>query len=63
MTGKKSEYHSIPYRTITHFSVETTGYFDLDAELKLWLTGAPAPIERNLKKDSNIYDIANYVLC
>jgi hypothetical protein len=33
MTGKKVEYHSIPYRSITHFSIETTGHFDLDANL------------------------------
>ena len=33
MTGAKIEYHSIPYRSITHFSIETAGAFDLDAEL------------------------------
>lgn len=25
ITGKKVEYHSIPYRSITHFAVETAG--------------------------------------
>ena len=25
MTGKKVDYHTIPYRSITHFSVETAG--------------------------------------
>lgn len=34
MTGKKVEYKSIPYRSISRFSVETSGHFDLDAELK-----------------------------
>ena len=33
MTGKMVEYHSVPYRAITQFSVETAGHFDLDAEL------------------------------
>ncbi len=33
--GKKVDYHSIPYQSITHFSVETAGTFDLDAELKI----------------------------
>jgi hypothetical protein len=29
ITGSKVEYHSIPYRSITHFSIETAGTFDL----------------------------------
>lgn len=39
INGKKVEYHSIPYRAITHFSIETAGHFDLDAELKIWISG------------------------
>jgi hypothetical protein len=31
ITGSKVEYHSIPYKSITHFSIETGGTFDLDA--------------------------------
>ncbi|MEG0260201.1 MAG: PH domain-containing protein, partial [Lysinibacillus sp.] len=38
VTGKKTEYHSIPYKNIVHFSVETAGNFDLDAELKIWIS-------------------------
>jgi Bacterial PH domain len=34
MTGKKVEYQSIPYRSITRFSIETAGTFDLDAEVE-----------------------------
>lgn len=30
LTGKKIEYQSIPYKNITHFSIETAGNFDLD---------------------------------
>jgi hypothetical protein len=33
LTGKKIELHSIPYKSITHFSIETAGTFDYDAEL------------------------------
>jgi hypothetical protein len=66
LTGKKSEYHSLPYKSITHFSVETTGHFDMDAELKIWLTGNPTPIQKNFRGDGNIYDVqkalATYVL-
>lgn len=39
LTGKKVEHHSIPYRSITHFSIETAGTFDLDAELKVAVSG------------------------
>lgn len=40
ITGKKIELHSIPYSKITHFSVETAGTLDLDAELKIAVGGA-----------------------
>lgn len=43
MTGNKVEYHSLPYKNITHFSVETAGHFDLDAELKIPTPVAPPP--------------------
>lgn len=58
MTGKKVEYHSIPYKSISHFSVETAGTFDLDAELKIWISSATEPlINKQFKKDTSIYDI------
>ena len=57
MTGKKTEYHSIPYRSITHFSIETTGHFDLEAELKIWISGTAIPIEKQFNSDSNIYEL------
>ena len=50
VTGRKIEYHTLPYRSITHFSVETAGTFDLDAELKIWLSGSPAPICKQFGK-------------
>ncbi|MER6917258.1 PH domain-containing protein [Streptomyces sp. NPDC000594] len=57
ITGKKTEYHSVPYRSITHFSVETAGTFDLDAELKLWISGNPVPIEKTFTKGVDIYEV------
>jgi hypothetical protein len=58
VTGKKTEYHSIPYKSISHFSVETAGHFDLDAELKLWISGALEPaVSLQFRKDESIYDI------
>ncbi len=66
MTGKKVEYQSIPYRSITRFSIETAGTFDLDAELKVWLTGTQAPIQLQFNKKLSIYAVqsvlAGYVL-
>jgi hypothetical protein len=66
LTGKKVEYHSIPYRSITHFSVETSGHFDLDAELKIWVSSNPTPIQKQFNKKLNIYEVqsvlAHYVL-
>ena len=41
LTGSKVELQSIPYRSITRFTIETAGTFDLDAQLKIWLTGSP----------------------
>ena len=66
LTGNKVEYHSLPYKNITHFSVETAGHFDLDAELKIWISGTPMPIQKRFNKQLNIYEVqsvlAGYVL-
>ena len=66
LTGNKVEYLSIPYRNITRFSIETAGTFDLEAELKLWLTGSPNPIQLQFNKKLSIYAVqsvlASYVL-
>ena len=66
MTGKKVDYLSIPYRAVTSFSVETAGHFDLDAELKLWVSARHEPIQRTLKHGSDVVGIqkllANKVL-
>lgn len=59
VTGKKREYRSIPYKSITQFSVETAGHFDLDAELKIWISGSSQPIEKKFSKKSNINDMLN----
>ena len=57
LTGNKVEYHSIPYNKITHFSVETAGRFDIDAELKLWVSGSDHPIEKEFKKGADIVGV------
>ena len=66
VTGSKVEYHSIPYRSITHFSIETGGTFDLDAELKVWISSTAVPIQKKFNKNLSIYEVqsvlASYVL-
>lgn len=57
VTGKKTEYHSIPYKSITHFSIETAGHFDLEAELKIWISGTALPIEKQFNSSLNIYEL------
>ena len=66
ITGSKVDYHSIPYKSITHFSVETGGTFDLDAELKIWISGMATPVQKQFNKKLSIYEVqsvlASYVL-
>lgn len=66
LTGKKMDIHSVPYKSITHFSIETAGNFDMDAELKIWISGLSGPIEKQFNKSLNIYELqsvlAEYVL-
>ena len=57
ITGKKTEYLSIPYNKISKYSVETTGTFDLDAELKIWVGSDPEPISKKFNRKVNIYDL------
>ncbi len=56
LTGKKQEFLSIPYKSITAFSVETAGSLDLDADLKIWARGLPL-IQKKFNKKVNIYDL------
>ncbi|MCB5952655.1 PH domain-containing protein [Enterococcus sp. BWT-B8] len=58
MTGKKSEYKSIPYRSISRFSVETSGHFDLDSELNIWISSGMEPVEvLQFGKDKNVLEV------
>jgi hypothetical protein len=51
LTGRKVDYHTIPYHAITQFKIESAGHFDLDADLKVWISGQEDPIEKKLNKD------------
>ncbi|MHA6483534.1 PH domain-containing protein [Paenibacillus sp. strain BS8-2] len=66
LSGKKVEIHSYPYKSITHFSIETAGTFDMDAELKIWISGSALPVQKKFNKTLNIYELqsvlSDYVL-
>jgi len=67
LTGSKTEYRSISYRSISRFSVETAGTFELDAELKIWISGEELPsIKKQFSKSVDVYEVqkvlAHYVL-
>jgi len=38
ITGSKVDYTSLPYSKINAFSIETSGTFDLDCEIELFLS-------------------------
>ena len=60
LTGSKTEYKSISYKSISRFSVETAGTFDLDAELKIWVSSETMPsIKKQFNKSVNVYDVQN----
>lgn len=58
ITGSKTEYKSIAYKSITRFSVETAGTFDLEAELKIWVSSEVQPsIVKQFTKSVNVYEV------
>jgi len=57
VSGKRVEYLSVPYAKITKFSVETTGHFELDAELRIWIGNDSAPLTKKFNQEVNIYDL------
>jgi hypothetical protein len=60
ITGSKIEYKSIIYKSISRFSVETAGTFDLEAELKIWVSSEANPsIIKQFNKSVNVYDVQN----
>jgi len=66
MTGAKVEYHSYPYSKINHFSIETAGHFDRDAELKIWISGSDTPVSKEFNRKLSVYEVqatlAHFVL-
>ncbi|MFO7826752.1 MAG: PH domain-containing protein [Cyclobacterium sp.] len=58
LTGRKSEYLSLPYKSISRFSIETAGTFDLDAELKIWISSDSQPtVSKKFNKSVDVYEV------
>lgn len=58
LTGSKMEYKSLPYKNISRFSLETAGTFDLDAELKIWISSEDMPsVSKKFNKSIDVYAV------
>lgn len=53
ITGSKRQYLTVPYRAVNAFAIESAGTFDLDSEIKIYLSGHP-PIEFKIGRDSDL---------
>ncbi|GGZ33317.1 hypothetical protein GCM10007049_28710 [Echinicola pacifica] len=62
ITGSKVEYKSIPYKSISRFSLETAGSFDLDAELKIWISSESIPsVSKRFNKSIDVYEVQKFL--
>jgi hypothetical protein len=56
-SGAKIDYHSVPYRSITRFSVEAGSAFDPDGDLRIWVAGMADPIDKQFTRQLDVYEI------
>ncbi len=62
ITGSKAEYKSMPYKNISRFSLETAGTFDLDAELKIWISSEDQPtVSKKFNKSIDVYEVQRFL--
>lgn len=62
VSGRKVEYLSMPYKSISRFSLETSGTFDLDAELKIWISSENSPsVSKKFNKSIDVYEVQKYL--
>lgn len=62
LSGSKAEYKSLPYKNISRFSLETAGTFDLDAELKIWISSENLPsVSKKFNKSIDVYEVQRYL--
>lgn len=62
LTGSKIEYKSMPYKNISRFSLETAGTFDMDAELKIWISSENTPtVSKKFNKSIDVYEVQRFL--
>ncbi|MCW2497962.1 PH domain-containing protein [Jatrophihabitans sp.] len=57
ITGKKIEYLSIPYRSISRYAVQTEGHLMAEATMQIWIEGVKDPIEKEFNSSVDIYQV------
>ncbi len=53
LTGSKVSFESVPYRSITRFAVESAGTFDVDSELRIWVSSALGPLTLKVSRNAD----------
>ncbi|MBV7257773.1 PH domain-containing protein [Pacificimonas sp. WHA3] len=53
LTGSKVDVASVPYKSITRFSVESAGTLDLDTDMKIWVSSRSQPFEVKISRKSD----------
>ncbi len=60
LTGKKKDITSLPYSKIQAFSVESSGVFDIDSELELWISGL-GKIRLEFTGGTDVYEVCKLI--
>lgn len=60
LTGKKKDFTSIPYNKITTYSLETAGFFDMDAELEIYMS-AVGKVKFEFTGKTNVKEICKII--
>lgn len=66
VSGKRVDYLTIPYASISHFSVETASTLEIGTDLAIWIIGREQPLKYTFSKTDSIFDVqkvlASYTL-
>ncbi|AOS96011.1 hypothetical protein AUP74_00541 [Microbulbifer aggregans] len=60
LTGSKKDFTSLPYKNIVAYSVETSGTFDLDAELQIYFSSL-GKVTFEFSGSVRMTDICHYI--
>ncbi len=60
ITGKKVDYTSIPYAKFNAYSIESSGVFDMDAELNIYVSGM-GMLTFEFRGRSDIREISKFI--